>query len=53
MFNESKEELPGSAKSLRSFILHVIRKYLLPNIKNIKNERLLDVGGVQATLLQK
>jgi SAM-dependent methyltransferase len=45
MFDESKEETPGSAKSLRSFIMQIIKKHLLSNIKNIKNGRLLDVGG--------
>jgi ubiquinone/menaquinone biosynthesis C-methylase UbiE len=45
MFDESKEESPGSAKALRSLILQIIKKYLLSNIKNIKNGRLLDVGG--------
>jgi vacuolar-type H+-ATPase subunit C/Vma6 len=53
MFDESKEETPGSAKSLRSFIMQIIKKHLLSNIKNIKNGRLLDVGEVQAILLQK
>ncbi len=41
MFDEIRES-PGSARSLRSSILQVIRKYVAPSIKDGK---LLDVGG--------
>jgi ubiquinone/menaquinone biosynthesis C-methylase UbiE len=49
MFDEIRES-PGSARSLRSSILQVIRKYIAPSIKDGK---LLDVGGGTGEFTEK